>query len=61
MTQEQREQGYISLIIIKSCSLDFMVELTNLAVEYAKEKGYDGFMQNTPDGFYEMVLKPKTT
>ncbi len=59
MTLEQRQAGWKLLLHATTIDMLFMQELIGLAIDFAKERGQEGFVQNAPDGGYEFVLKPK--
>lgn len=64
MSDKTPEQdGYESIAIIKQAQMSFLTDLMNwMSEQWFPENGYDGkeaIMRNTPQGFYEIMAKPK--
>jgi hypothetical protein len=58
MEKELRDKGAVSLCVIKEASLSFMADLMNFAVEWTAERGMKGLVDNTPEGYYELIGLP---
>ena len=57
---EDKFKGFVSIIVIKEGNLSFFADLSKWAIEWFQQNGYEeGIMRNTPEGYYEILAKPK--
>lgn len=54
-------EGYTTLMIIKEAKMSFFADFMIWATEWCKGVYDDPVVRNTPEGYYELLGKLKTT